>query len=269
MVRSGKPGYGVGSTNQMEGNFMGTATVEGVLVLQVPTELLGPKSEYERRRLILKKDVDRLLLDSGKITAVTSAEEEEFANNAGRILQVESKEIEKFFDPIKSQINDFKAPVLRHEHEFADPVEAEKKRIGRLITTWKQQCAREKEERDRAAREEAEKQAREDQLARAIKLEQSGDVEAAAQVLEEPVFAPAVTLSEAAPKLPGQVATSKLKVTVKDAKAVYKAIAEGKLSMECAPINVMWLNKKANLEKQGFAVPGCVAESDYGTHFRS
>lgn len=248
---------------------MGTVTIEGALVLKVPVELLGPNSEYERRRLVLKKDVDQLVLDASKVVSVASAEEEEYANNAGRILQAESKEIENFFEPIKRQINDFKAPVLRHEHEFADPVEAEKKRIGRLITDWKIKCAREKEEADRKAREEAEKQAREDALARAVELEQSGDAEAAEQVLNEPIFAPAVTLSQAAPKLAGQVGTSKLKVTVKNAKEVYKAIAEGKLSMECAPINVTWLNKKANLEKQGFSVPGCVAEPDMGTHFRS
>ncbi len=248
---------------------MGTATLEGQLVLKVPVELLGPGSEYDKRRIVLKKDVEQLVLDAKKITAVTSAEEEENANNAGRVLQAEGKEIENFFKPLKLQIDSFKAPLLRHEHEFADPIEAEKKRIGVLITGWKQQCAREKEERDRQAREEAEKQAREDQLARAIELEASGDAEAAEQVLEEPIFAPAVTLSAAAPKLAGQVGTSKLKVTVKNAKEVYKAIAEGKLSMECAPINVTWLNKKANLEKQGFAVPGCVAEPDYGTHFRA
>jgi hypothetical protein len=248
---------------------MGTATIEAALVLNVPAELLGPSSEYERRRLVLKKDVDQLLLDAKKITAVTSAEEEENANNGGRVLQAESKEIENFFKPLKQQIDNLKAPLLRHEHEFADPIEAEKKRIGVLITGWKQQCAREKEERDRQAREEAERQAREDQLARAIELESSGDKEAAEQVLEEPIFAPAVTLSEAAPKLPGQVSTSKLKVTVRNAKEVYKAIAEGRLSMEFAPIDVGKLTKKANLEKQGFNVPGCVAEPDYGTHFRS
>jgi hypothetical protein len=248
---------------------MVTATIEGQLVLTIPPTLLGPGSEYERRQVALKKDVDRLLTDARKITQVTSAEEEENANNAGRVLQVESKEIENFFDPVKRQINDFKAPVLQHEHECADPIEAEKKRIGSLITAWKLKCRREQEEKDRIAREEAERQAREDQLNRAIDLESSGDAEAAAQVLEEPIFAPAVTLSPAAPKLAGQVGTSKLKVTVKNAKEVYKAIAEGKLSVECAPINVAWLNKKANLEKQGFNVPGCIAEPDYGTHFRA
>ena len=90
---------------------MGTQTINGALVITIPPTLLGPGSEYERRQVALKKDVDRLLADAQKITQVTSAEEEENANNAGRVLQVESKEIENFFDPVKRQINDFKAPV--------------------------------------------------------------------------------------------------------------------------------------------------------------
>ena len=255
---------------------MGTAVAEKALVLKVPVELLGPNSEYEKRRLVLKQDVDRLLLDAKNITAVTSAEEEENANNAGRVLQAESTEIERFFKPLKKQIDDFKAPVLKHEHEFADPVEAEKKRIGGLITVWKLKCAREKEERDRLAREEAEKVERkrieDERLAEAALLEAAGDNEGADELLDRPVdvgWVPVVTQSEASTKLPGQVGTKKLKVTVTDPKAVYKAIAEGKLSMECAPISVTWLNKKANLDQQGFVVPGCVAEPDYGTHFRA
>jgi hypothetical protein len=255
---------------------MGTTTIEAALVLKVPTELLGPKSEYDKRRLVLKKDVDKLLADAKKVTSVTSAEEEEIANNAGRVLQAESKEIERFFKPVKSQIDDFKAPVLKHEHEFADPVEAEKKRIGGLITSWKMKCAREKEERDRIAREEAtlaaKKEAEDKALAEAALLQAVGDDEGAEELLSRPVdvgFVPVVTQNEASVKLPGQIGTKKLKVTVRDAKAVYQAIADGKLSMDCAPINVTWLNKKANLDQQAFSVPGCVAEPDYGTHFRA
>jgi hypothetical protein len=65
------------------------------------------------------------------------------------------------------------------------------------------------------------------------------------------------------------VETTRFVVTVTDAKEIYRAIAEGKLSMECAPINVAWLNKKANLEKQGFDVVGCVAKPESSTHFRA
>jgi hypothetical protein len=248
---------------------MGTATINGALVLEVPTQILGPGSEYDKRRIALKKDAEQLVLDAKKIVQVASAEEEEAANNAGRVLQAETKEIELFFKPIKQQIDGFKAPVLLHEKELGIPIDAEKKRIGGLITEWKQQCAREQEERDRKAREEAERQAREDQLARAIELEASGDKEAAAQVLEEPIFAPAVTQSEAAPKLAGQVGRMTYSATVVDFRTLLKAVAEGRAPLQCLVADESYLNGKARLEKDGFNVPGVRLNKTPSTNFRS
>jgi hypothetical protein len=103
---------------------MGTAVLEGQLVLKVPVELLGPGSEYERRWLALKKDIQQLVLDSSKIKQVTSPEELESANNAGRVLQASTREVELFYKPLKQQVDAFKAPLLLHEKEFAGPVAA-------------------------------------------------------------------------------------------------------------------------------------------------
>ena len=58
---------------------MGTSTIEGQLVLSIPPTLLGPGSEYDKRRLALKKDVEQLVLDASKITQVTTLEELEQA----------------------------------------------------------------------------------------------------------------------------------------------------------------------------------------------
>ena len=54
---------------------MVTATIEGALVLTIPPTLLGPGSEYEKRHLALKKDVNQLVLDASKIKQVTTPEE--------------------------------------------------------------------------------------------------------------------------------------------------------------------------------------------------
>src|ERR1019366_4600738 len=106
----------------MEGRKMGTAVLEGQLVLTIPQSLLGPGSDYEKRWLALKKDAERLVLDASKIKQVTTAGEMDNANNAGRVLQAESKEIELFYTPLKRQVDSFKAPLLTHEKALATAV---------------------------------------------------------------------------------------------------------------------------------------------------
>ena len=249
---------------------MGTATIEGALVLKVPAELLGPGSEYERRLNLLRKDIHQLVLDASKITQVTTPEELEQANNAGRVLQASTKEVETFYKPLKQQVDAFKAPLLAHEKEFAGPVEAEKKRLGGLITGYNQEQERKRQEAERVAREEAEKAAREEALNRAIELEQSGDKEAAEQVMNEPLqVAPVVIQQEAPVRMTGQVSGLKYKCIVTDVKALLKAVAEGRAPMQCFTLDQGWLDRKAGLDKDGFDLPGCKLDKQASTHFRA
>ena len=249
---------------------MGTVTIEGALVLKVPVELLGPGSEYERRLNLLRKDINQLVLDASKITQVTTPEELEQANNAGRVLQASTKEVEGFYKPLKQQIDAFKAPLLAHEKEFAGPVEAEKKRLGGLITGYNQEVERKRQEAERIAREAAEAAAREEALNRAVELEASGDAEAAAQVLDETIMAaPVVIQAEAPVRMAGQVGKTVYACVVTDVKALLKAVAAGTAPMQCFVIDQSWLNKKAALEKDGFSLPGCRLDKQASTHFRA
>lgn len=248
---------------------MGTATLEGQLVLKVPVELLGPGSEYEKRWLALKKDAEQLVLDSSKITAVTTAEDAEQANNAGRVLQAESKEIELFYTPLKRQVDSFKAPLLAHEKALSVAVDLEKKRLGGLLTTYNLEQERLRQEEERKAREEADRQAREEQLARAVELEASGNIEEAEQVLEEPIFSPAVIQTQAPVKMAGQVGGLLYSATVTDLRTLLKAVMEGKAPLACIVADESYLNSKAKLEKEGFSVPGVRLNKTPKVHFRS
>jgi hypothetical protein len=249
---------------------MGTAVLEGQLVLKVPVELLGPGSEYERRWLALKKDIQQLVLDSSKIKQVTSPEELESANNAGRVLQASTREVELFYKPLKQQVDAFKAPLLLHEKEFAGPVDAEKQRLGGLITGYNQEVQRKQQELERIAREEAEAAARKEQLERAAELDEAGDSEAAYAVLEEPIMAAPVVIQQEAPvRMVGQVGKTAYKCVVTDVKALLKAVAAGTAPMQCFTLDQGWLDKKAALEKDGFSLPGCRLDKQASTHFRS
>ena len=248
---------------------MGTATIEGALVLSIPPTLLGAGSEYERRWLSLKRDAEQLVLDSSKIVRVTTPEEMEQANNAGRVLQAESKEIELFYTPLKRQVDSFKAPLLAHEKALSVAVDAEKRRLGGLLTEYNREQERIRQEEERLAREAAEKAAREEQLQRAIELEAAGDAEAAEQILEEPVFAPAVIQTQAPMKVAGQVGSLVYSATVTDFRALLKAVVEGKAPLACVVADTSYLNSKAKLEKEGFNVPGVRLDKTSKTHFRA
>jgi hypothetical protein len=248
---------------------MGTLAVQETLVLQIPTEILGPGSEYDKRRLVLKGNYESIVLEASHLTEINTPEDAGKAANLGRILQAGTKDAEEFYTPIKRQCDAVKAPVLAHEKEFLSLLNGQKIRLGMLLTTWDEKCMREKEAADRAAREEAERQAREEQLARAIELEQSGDAEAAEQVLEEPVFAPAVTQTYSLPKVAGKVGKTNYGCIVENFKDLVKAVADGRAPIQCLKADEQFLNQQARSFKEAFSIPGCKLDRNSKTHFRA
>jgi hypothetical protein len=245
------------------------ATSVAEIVLQVPPTILGPESDYEKRRIALKADADRALVEARKVTVVDSPDSLETANNAGRVLQAEGKEVELFFKPVKSQIDALKKPVLAAEKELADSIDVEKRRLGGLITKYNQEIERQRQEEERKAREEAERQAREEALQRAVELESAGDREGAEAVLEEPIVAAPVVIQQAAPpKMAGQVGKTVYTCKVENVKELMKAVVEGKAPTSCFTLDQGWLNKKAALDKEGFNLPGCKLDKQSSTHFR-
>lgn len=249
---------------------MGTVVVEQkAIVLVIPPTLLGPESDYAKRRIEIKKDHDKLLLDAKAVTEIKTPEDLVNANNAGRVLQAATKEVELFYTPLKRQVDAFKKPLLDDEREFATALDGEKRRLGSLITVYNAEQERLRQEAERAAREEAERAAREEQLARAIELESAGEAEAAEAVLDEPVYSPVVTRSTAPARMAGQVGKTAYSATVTDFKQLVKAVMEGKAPWACIVADESYLNSKARLDKDGFDVPGVRLNKESGTHFRA
>lgn len=248
---------------------MGTTIVEAPLVVRVPAEILGPESEYEKRRIALTKQYEPIIDAARLVKVVNSPESLEHANNLGRILQTGGKDCEAFFKPIKQSIDAIKAPVLAAENTFKNALEAEKKNLGNLITVYNRELDRQRAEEERQQREVAEQQAREEVLNRAVELDVSGDTEGAAALLEEPVMAPVVIQQKAPAKMSGQVSTTRYSCIVDNVKALMQAVLEGKAPMACFTVDQSFLNKKADLDKDGFNLPGCRLHRESGTHFRS
>ena len=239
------------------------------IVLNVSPELLGPGSAYEERRAALRKEYSPIIQAAKELT-VDSVDTYEEANKLGRLLQAASKETEAFFKEVKVQVDAIKKPVLAAEKEHMNPLEEQKLRLGREITSWDIKVRREREEEERKAREEAEKQAREDQLQRAVELEAAGELQQAEAILDEPVYVPPVIIqSVTAPKVQGKVAKTTYKARVTDLKALIKAVADGKAPIGALVANESFINNRARDDKENFSIPGCELVRDETTHFRT
>jgi hypothetical protein len=148
-------------------------------------------------------------------------------------------------------------------------VDAEKKRLGGLLTTYNQKVQAEREAEERRQREEAERLAREEQLARAVELEASGDIEQAEAVLEEPIFTPVVVQSQAPVKPAGQVGRLAYSARITNFKELLKAVVEGRAPIACVVADESYINGLARLNKEGFSLPGCELVKTAATSFRS
>lgn len=255
---------------------MGTIAVEQALVLSIPVEVLAPGSEYDQRRMALKSEYDQIILaaqkigkDEGGKEEIRTAEEAQQATDLGRLLQAGTKESGIFFSPIKRQIDAFKGPVLQHQNEFEESLETEKKRLGRLLTTYNDRVERERIAAERKAREEAEEQARNALLDRAVELDVSGDHEAAVQILEEPVFVPLAVQRSSPLKTKGQVGKTSYKCIVTNFMELVKAVADGKAPIQALSVNQSFLDNQARQYQEQFSMPGCKRDRNNGTHFRA
>ena len=246
---------------------MGTV-IEAGIVVKVPAEVLGPGSEYAIRRTERRKDWDRVVLEAKAVT-VTDAESCEKATQAGRVLQASGREVEEFYRPVKQQIDSLKKPVLADEAADFAAIDTEKKRLGAEITEFNRKQAAIRAEEERVAREAAEKQAREELLARAVELEASGDHEQAEAVLDEEVVTSVVIQNTAPPRAAGQVSKVAYSMEITNLAELVKAVAAGKAPVLAVVADEAWLNAKARLDKEAYSVPGTKLMKKEGTHFRS
>jgi hypothetical protein len=246
---------------------MGTTSVE--LILPKIVQVLGPDGEFERGRITRRAGYAPILAESQKITVIASADDAANATSMGRLLQAESKELESFFKEIKRQIDAVKAPVLAAEKSDTLPIEAEKSRLGALQIAWTQAERKKQEERDRQARAEADREAQEAILQRAIEHESLGDMDAAeATLAEAPVASPVATLSKVS-KPSGSVSKVNYSARVTNLLELVKAVASGKVPVNALSANESFLNNQAKQFREAFSVPGVELVRSENLHYRS
>jgi hypothetical protein len=265
----------------------GTAVEEvKAIVLAGAGELLGEDSPYERGRRALRREYEPILLASAAVTKIESAEDAEKAVEFGRLLQNGTKEMERYFKDIKLQIDAIKKPVLDAEKADGGPLEVEKRRLGVMLTTYREKVERERlkaeaearavaEAEMKAERERLAQEARDEQIERALAAEESGDGAQATAILEEatvidePVAAPPTIIQAAAPtRFAGSTGKTTYSAKVNDLMALVKAIAEGKAPLQAVMANESFINAQARAYKEGFSLAGCSLDRSTGTSFR-
>jgi hypothetical protein len=239
------------------------------LALPKIIEILGPSGTYETKRIALRGEYAQVVAASKKLTAIVTAEDAEEATKYGRLLQVAVKETEGFYKTVKSQIDDIKRPILQAEKDDSGPYNAEKARLGGLLTAYQAEQRRKREEEERLAREAAQKQAEKEALDRAIELAAAGEDEAADAVLEEPIVAAPVVIAASAPKPTGSVARKNYTIEVVDLKALVAAVAKGEVPLMSLLPNESFLGQQAKSFKESFAYPGVKLVVTESTSFRA
>lgn len=273
------------------------------IVLAGAGELLGEDSPYERGRRALRNEYKPILAASAELKKIESAEDAQRATEFGRLLQNGAKETETYFKSIKVQIDAIKAPVLAAEKEDGGLLETEKKRLGVLVTAYREKVERERieaerkqREADEAAakieRERLEKIARDEQIQRALEAEQSGDaaqMEAILEeetVIEEPVSPPPSIMMAAAPtRFAGAPSKTTYSAGVigweekmmekqethkgwQNFRTLVNAVAAGKAPLRALLPNESFIGGQGRDYKEGFSMPGCELKKTTGTSFR-
>jgi KTSC domain len=183
------------------------------------------------------------------------------------------KQVETFFEPMKTAAHKAHKAVCNRETEMLKPLAEAQKKLSEKIVAFEKQVEADRkaeEERrrieaqaiaEREAKEEAERLALED----AIELEEQGDTEGAAAVLANPV--PIAPRYVPAPIVPSQISRVSGAVVKETWKA--RVVNAALVPREWLMVDEAALNKHAANRKQMAVVPGVEFYPETHVHGRS
>jgi hypothetical protein len=262
---------------------MATAVTD--IAVRLKSEILGPESPFEVERIALRQEYHQILAGAAKVV-VTDHTTKSIAVEHGRLLQAASIKSTEFFKRYKKQIDEVKDVVLAAEKSDVGAITSEKSRLANSISKFDAEELARKREQERKDREEAERLLREEQIQRAIELEQSGNNQEAERVLEEePMPLPVIQQRSTAAPVSGFVGRTTWKgrligsndpdIDTAERKArqslfaLVKAIANGQAPLELIKLDESFLNKQAASFRQGLNYVGCEAYEVKSSNFRA
>lgn len=219
----------------------------------------------------LQKDSGEIVAQANRVTAITTAEDYAAAVNIGKSLRSMRKGIEEFFSPLKSAAHKAWKEVCNTENRILEPVTTAQRSLDGKLGRYLQQQEADRLERERVAREAAQKAEQDRLLAEAAHLSETGQQAEAEKVLDQAVAveAPPVIMPSSVPKVAGASTRQNWKFEVTDLKALVEAVAAGKVPLNAIRPDDTFLGQMARAMKGSMKWPGVKVYNDPGVSIRS
>ena len=173
------------------------------------------------------------------------------------IKGLRQKIAETFDEPIAKAFAAHRA-MTAAKKKVESPLEDAERIIKGAVGAFHLEQQRIRQELERKAREDAERQAEQTRLEMAVQAEEMGaSPEVVAEVLETPIPVAPVAVAPTFNRAAGVSTRETWKCEVVDLKALCRAVADGKASIELVQPNMVTLNSLARGLKSTFAIPGC------------
>jgi cobalamin biosynthesis protein CbiD len=201
------------------------------------------------------------IVDEAHLILVTDNDSMEKANQFNLDIRQAIKDINDWFDPMVKKAHEAHRSLTAKRSETLKPLEDASAHVTKQVKLYLAECRRKEEEEAERLREIARKQAEEEQLARALDAEQSGNADEANEILETaPVYVAPVPVVDR-PKVDGRLYKTTIKVKVVNRMAFLSNVKPETL-LECLTEQA-WqgieagLARKAKALGKAFKVAGC------------
>jgi hypothetical protein len=218
---------------------------EQQLALAKP-ELLMPTG-FDLKQTAMRQEMQAVVRYSAGIVdaGIISIEEHEKAIEAGRLLQVMTKNITDFYKPIKQMIDRLKQPILDMEHADSDAVKIAKESLASAIQDFEHKQAE----------------------AEAARLQEA--LAAAPKGAEGELPMPVIVQATMPAKTRGKVDRTRWDSAVVDFPKLVHAVDTSEVPIAALLPNQRYLDKRADADREGFSIPGVIARKTEKIHFRA
>lgn len=179
------------------------------------------------------------------------------------------REIIAHHKPIKDSAYAAHKTAVAAEKRLLDPLKEAKQILSLGITTWETEQKRIQAENQRKAEEEARRIEEEARLQLALQAEEMGaSEETTKEILETPIPVERPVVPQTFQRTAGVSTRQTWKAEVTDLKALCRAVADGKASIEFIQPNMPALNGLARALKSTMQIPGVRAVPETGVSVR-
>lgn len=173
------------------------------------------------------------------------------------------KEIVSHHEPIKKAAFEAHRAAVAAEKRLLDPLQQAETILKRGIGAWEMEQERIRLEEQRRAEEETQRAEEQLRLEMAAQAEDEGaPPEVAEQILQTPLPIPKPVVAPTFNRVAGVSTRQNWRAEVTDIRALCKAVAEGRASVQFVQPNLPALNQVARAMKETFNIPGCRAVPD-------